>query len=208
MKLEGKVGPQVLADGNDADVRLNKVGALAVADAAARYYEAVSRGNVYRGSTAVSGVAPGTSIGTTAAFSLWNPPDSGVNLVLLEVSVGYISGTLGAGTIFFVANTNTNAAATTGTAITAVNALVGKTSAAIGKPLTTATLPATPTLVGPFCSLQASLASTAVAPWQIHRYLDGSLAVSPGGTLSLEGVTAAGSSPLLVFGVAWEEVAV
>lgn len=210
MRFDGIVGPPsaALGEGVEAQLRLSKYGYAGVAQASARYAEAVSRGRCYRGQTAVAGVAPGTSIGTTGAFSLYNPANSGVNLVLLEVSMGYISGTLGAGTIFFVANTNINAAATTGTAITAVNALVGSGYTAVGSALTTSTLPATPTVMGPFCSLGASLASTAVQPWQIVRDVGGGIVVAPGATVSLEGVTAAGSSPLVAFGALWEEVAV
>jgi len=177
-----------------------------VASVSAAYQEAVARGRVFRGQTAVSGVAPGTTISTTAAFSLYNPKGSGVNLVIWEFSLGYLSGTLGAGTVAITANTNIAAAATTGTTIAPVNALVGAPFAATGQSLTTATLPAAPSLIGTFCSLGASLASTAVAPWQIVRYVNGSIVVAPGGTVSLQGVTAAGTSPLVLLGAAWEEV--
>lgn len=206
LTIYGKVGPQTLTDGADAALRLGRSGEVIVQHAHARYYEAVKRGNCYTGGTAVTGVAPGTSIGTTAAFSMYNPLDSGVDMVILMVAMGYVSGTLGAGVVHYVANSNTAAAATTGTAIAEVNLLVGKAAANACQLLTTATLPVTPTVMHPFCSLQASLASTAVAPWQVIDYVDGKIIIKPGATVSLEATAAAGSTPLVVYSALFEEV--
>lgn len=184
-------------------------GGLKVAMSQAKYQDAVLRGKCFTGMTAVTGVAPGTSVGTTAAFSLYNPYGSGVYLSLLRVSMGLISGTLGAGTVLYVANLNSAAAATTGTAITVTNCLLGAGSTPQGKPLTTATLPATPTVLRPFCSLtEMVIATTAVNNERIFEDVDGSIIIPPGMTLSLEGVAAAGSSPLVVYGVMWEEITV
>ncbi len=204
--MTGLTGRRTVQDGNFTNLRLEKDCSAAMFSAHADYFDSVRRGNVFSAGTAASGVAPGTSIGTTAAFSLYNPLGSGVNLVVVRTTVGYVSGTLGAGVIHYVANINPAAAATTGTAITPVNCYIGvgiNTSQA--RPLTTATLPASPTIVRPFCSLQASLASTAVGPWQVMEDVRGEFVIAPGCTLSLECTTAAGSSPLLVFGMTWEE---
>lgn len=207
--LNGTVGAASgLVSGTGHAVRLNRSGAVLSAGMSGKYQEAALRGACFSGSTAITGVAPGTSISTTAAFSLYNPAASTVNLVVLRASAGYVSGTFGAGVAMFVANTNNAAAATTGTAITAVNCLFGGGHVAQGRPLTTATLPATPTLVRPFYSLGASLASTAVQPWQIDLDIDGEFVVAPGCTLSIHAAAAAGTSPLVVYGMMWEEVAV
>lgn len=206
MRIFGLVGPRKSSDGASVEPRLGQYGESVVGQAHAKYYEAVSRGRVFSGGTAASGVAPGTAIGTTAAFTLANPAGAKVNLVVLRASVGYVSGTLGAGVIHYVANLNPIAAAVTGTAITAVNALIGSRLQATGLPFTTATLPATPTILRPFVSLGASLASTAVQPWQIVEDVDGEFVIAPGCALSLEGTAAAGSSPLVAFGLTWEEV--
>ena len=187
---------------------LMRSGAYKVAQSHGRYLDAVLRGRCFSGGTAATGVAPGTAIGTTAAFSLYNPPGTGVNLAILKATMGYVSGTLGAGVVHWLANTNVAAAASTGTAITAVNCLLGGGIAAQGKPLTTVTLPVAPTIMRPFCSLQASLASTAVEPWQIVEEVDGEIIVAPGCTISLHGTAAAGATPLVVFGLTWEELPV
>lgn len=201
------VGRSSGASGQYIAGRADESRSHAVFQSHGKYHDAVLRGRCYSAGTAASGVAPGTSIGTTAAFSIYNPLGSGYNLHILRATLGYVSGTLGAGVIHWVANTNPAAAATTGTAITAVNNLLGG-AACVARPFTTATLPASPTVVRPFASLGASLASTAVQPWQIVEDVDSEFVVTPGCTLSLEGTTASGSTPLLVFGVTWEEFAI
>lgn len=179
--------------------------AQAVFAAHGKYHDAVLRGKCYGGATAPTGVAPGTSISTTAAISLYNPAGSGYNLHVLRASMGYVSGTLGAGAVFWLANVLPTATATTGTAITKVNLLFGG-AAGVGSLLTTATIPA-PTIIRPFCNLQASLASTAVAPYFITEDVDSEFVVTPGCTLSLHAQAAAGSTPLVIFGMTWEEFA-
>lgn len=205
IQLQGQVGPQTLTDGALASVRLGKSAEIVQSPLHAHFYEMASRGNLFYGATASSGVAPGTSIGTTAAFALYNPAGSGKNLVVVRASLGYISGTLGAGTIYWCGNTNTVAAATTGTAITPVAGNLASQATSVGQPLTTATLPASPKVLFPAFNLTALLATTAVQPYTVQDMPDGSLIVGPGSTLSLEGVAAAGTSPLVAFGICWVE---
>jgi hypothetical protein len=195
MRFEGVVGAPSgqLGDGVERAIRLGKLGELVVGGGA-RYAEAVRRGACFRAQTAVSGVAPGTVIGTAAALSLANPLGSGIDLAILEVSMGYISGTLGAGSVMLCGNRITTGAVPTGTVITAVNARIGDPRTATGQAKTTATLAVAPSVIGPFCSIGAHLASTAVAPWQIVRDINGGIVIAPGGVFSLQGVAAAGTS--------------
>lgn len=201
------VGPRNLTTGQVSEDahRADHTGALVVSPFGGLYDSSLF-GRIFHGTTAATGVAPGTAIGTTAAFSLYNPAGNDVDLVVLMARLGYVSGTLGAGFVAWVANTNPAAAAVTGTAITAVNAKLGGGLAAKGKPLTTATLPAAPTLTRVAFNLQASLASTAVAPWVAEDNVDGAIVISPGCTISLEATAAAGTSPLVVYSVTWAEV--
>lgn len=207
MEFKGQVGHFYAADGAELKFAMSRNRAIKSALSQARYQDAVLRGNVFCGGTAATGVAPGTAIGTTAAFSLYNPLGSGVNLVVLKATMGYVSGTLGAGVIHWLANTNPKASATTGTAITGVNCLLGKANS-VGQALTTATLPASPTVLRPFCSLDASLASSVVGTLRVEDAPDGEFIVAPGCTISLHATAAAGTSPLVVFGCTWEEVPV
>lgn len=207
-EAQGQVGVQELGEGAKGTLRQGRDAALVAHLAGAKYYDLVSRGVVYLGQTAVAGVAPGTALGTTAAFSLYNPAGSGKVLVVLQGSMGYVSGTLGAGVVTWAANTTTAQLASdpSGTAIPARNALIGGPANNVGLPLTTVTLAAAPTPVRPFCSLGASLASTAVQPWQVVDDVDGALIVKPGKVLSLHATAAAGSTPLVVFGCMWAEL--
>ena len=206
--LQGQAGPQTLSDGAKALLRQGRTGELIAGLIGARYREAVLRGNVYHASVGSAGVAPGTALGTTAAFTLYNPAGSGKNLVILQASLAYISGTLGAGAVVYAANSNPIAAAVTGTGLTEVNGLVGSGNTPVGQAMHTATLPATPTIVRPFCSLTALLATTAVEPYTVIDDVDGALAIAPGCAVSLEAIAAAGTTPLVLFGMTWEEVPV
>lgn len=168
------------------------------------YYDAAIDGRLFHAATAATGVAPGTAIGTTGAFTLYNPQGSGVYAAIMIASMGYVSGTLGAGSVWHLVNSDTQQTAPTGTAITEIAGAAGGAGPACIA-LTTATIVA-PSIVRPMCSLQASLASTAVAPWQAIDRVDGSIVLRPGQAYTLHATAAAGTSPLVVFGVTWEEI--
>jgi hypothetical protein len=176
-----------------------------VQDAHGRFYEAANNGKLFYGKTADSGVAPGTSISTTGAFTLYNPKGSSVNLAILQGSMGYVSGTLGAGFVAWCANVNLSEAVPTGTAIVSRPGLLGA-QASNGVALTTSTLAVAPIAIRCFATLGASLASTAVQPWQIIDHVDGAIVLPPGGAITLHGVMAAGSTPLVIYSVLWEEI--
>lgn len=203
-------GIQNLAPGStpSSGLRIDRTGGLVVVQGAAEYEEVALRLNSYWAQTAATGVAPGTAIGTGAAFALANPAGSGVNLILMQARMGYVSGTLGAGVVQYCASANVVGAAVTGTAIAPVPALVGNGRQAAGKPFTTATLPAAPVPFAPFASLGASLATTAVQPWQVVDDLKGAICIAPGAAVSLQGTAAGGTTPLVVFGVLWLELPV
>lgn len=208
MILEGKVGPRRLSDGAEGQIRFGRDSELVVGQAHGKYYESVLRGGVFAGATAAAGVAPGTAIGTTTPYTLANPAGSGKNLVVLRVTMGYVSGTLGAGLVVYAANINPVAAAVTGTAITVTNLLLGSRQAGVGLAFTTATVPANPTILRPFCILDAALATSVVGARQIVEDVDGEFVIAPGCALSLQGIAAAGTSPLVMFGMTWEEVSI
>jgi len=207
IEIQGRVGPGYANDGAIQDPRLTKDLGFAVQDLHGRFYEAVVRGTVFEAVTATTGVAPGTAIGTTGAFTLYNPTGSGKNLVLLDMDMGYVSGTLGSGTIYICANTNPNAAAVTGTAITPTNLLIGA-PVGVGKAFTTSTLPVAPTPIHPVWTISPMLATTVFAPIDVRLLVDGKYIISPGCALSFASVAGAGTSPLLTFSMSWEEVPV
>ena len=172
-----------------------------------KHFHAVSSGRVFGGETAASGVAPGTALGTTGPFTLHNPLGSGVYASILQASMGYISGTLGAGLVVWAVNVDPQLALPTGTAITVRNMLVAGVRAD-GQVLafTTSTI-GTPVGLRPAFLLDASLATTAgVGMRSMVDYVDGAIVLAPGGTVTLQGIAAAGATPLVDFGANWAEV--
>jgi hypothetical protein len=95
--VTGKVGIQSNADGSTTLLRQGKQGQLISDSLHGQYFESNLRTTVYTASNAVAGVAPGTALGTTPPIAIYNPINSGVNAVVRNASVGYVSGTLGAG---------------------------------------------------------------------------------------------------------------
>ena len=162
---EMQVGPRAVNDGDFSGGRAARTGEALFGMIHPRFYEQAKRGNLYSGHTAVTGVAPGTAIGTTAAFALYNPAGSGFDLVMLEADMSYLSGTLGIGFVSYVGHTNPAQAAITGTAIPVVNGKVSG-AAGVGKPLTTATVPASGSPFRLFANLPPILASSVVTPWR------------------------------------------
>jgi hypothetical protein len=209
MLAEGRVfgsGSTGVADNTPVFNRYTKHNALAVADVGGHLYEYAIRGKLWHVHTAATGVAPGTAIGTTAAFALYNAKGSGVNVVVLHGAMGIISGTIGAGVVDWCQNTNLAEAVPTGTAITARPGLVAGAAPAGGVALTTATLAATPSPARVFCNLmQLVAATTATNNFQIFDLVDGAIVIPPGGSVSLQATAAAGSSPLVVYSVAFAE---
>lgn len=203
-EFQGRVGNQTLSDNARATLRLGR-GGDQIVNLGGQYYELAMRGQLFHAQTAVTGVAPGTAIGTTAAFALANPTGSNKDLVVIVAKLGYVSGTLGAGVVDWCGHTDPAQAAITGTAITPVNGYLSGGSPQ-GRPFTTATVPASGKPFRVFGNLQASLASTAVAPWLIEDKVDGAIVIPPGTAVSLQATAAGGSSPVVVYSVTWAEL--
>lgn len=199
-------GSQTLVDGSTGEGRIGRTGEEILSQLHPDLYETTKRGNLFSGATAVTGVAPGTAAGTTAAFALYNPSNSGFDLVIQKASMSYLSGTLGIGFVNWYVHTATTqaGAAVTGTAITAVSGN-GSGRGAVGRPLTTATVVAG-VLARLFGNLPPMLASSVLAPWRLDDDVNGALIVPPGAAVSLQATAAAGTSPLVIYGCTWEEV--
>jgi hypothetical protein len=205
MEIQGKVGPIYAQDGTTADPRLTRDGGATVQDLHGHFYESAYRGALFTACNAVAGVAPGTALGTAPPLTLWNPPNSGKNLVVLKATAGYVSGTLGAGVIVYAQNPQLTLPSS-GTQLTAISSQIGNGATAACKPNTGSTVAATQTIVRPAWSLGASLATTAGDPWALVDIPDGEFIILPGNAFSLSGITAAGSTPLMIFSLLWEEV--
>lgn len=179
-------------------------GETAVVDAHARYMDAVLGGNVF---TAANTATQALSLGSATATGiiLSNPAGSGKNLVILEIA-SYISAAITAvANVAVFVNKNAVAAATVHTTpITPTNALVGG-STGVGLVDSAATLPAAPTLVRSLYGWHWVTAGTPAVQLGTKDEVAGAIILSPGTTLSVQGVTVAHSA---ISSITWEEVAV
>jgi hypothetical protein len=210
-QLLSRVGPLFSTDGTTPPARGGKTGELVVGQAHGKYYEAVSRGNVYSASVPPgTGVAPGTTLTTSGnAFVLYNPKGSGKRLKVLRTAAGYISGTLGAGYLTYACrNDPTVTAPSSGTAITPVNNDIGAANNAVAVPRFNGTLDSAPTALRPFCSFGAFVGGANNDPSSCTDDNDGEFVIEPGCSLVVTGVAGSGTSPLIAIGMTWEEIPV
>lgn len=209
MDLEIVVGNNQsgVGDGAPFTARGGKTGELVVGLVHPTYYEAASRGRVFTATVGVGGVAPGTAVGTTPGLYLHNPVGSGVWLVPIKASCGYVSGTLGAGQVLYTTNLGAASANPTGgTSLTPVATNLGNGATSSGKAFTGSTTATQTALRSTGWILGASLATTAALPSLLVDLLDGEFVIQPGFGLGLQGLTAAGTSPLVIYSMSWEEV--
>jgi len=207
MRSDIKVGMISAADGTEVQARAGRSGETIVGNAHGFYAETAQRGATMEVCTAVAGVAPGTVLSTTPPLALWNPPASGKNLVVLKASMGYVSGTLGAGSLCLAAVLSQATVPTTGTELTPVCSMLGL-ARGVGRTFQGSTLASVPQIIRPLFTVGAFLATTAQVPVDCVDVLDGSIVVTPGTVLVLQEVGAAGTTPLTLLSFTWEEVAV
>ena len=204
-RLFGRVGRAFVSSGSHAEVRQGLNADMITAHGKGRHAEAASWNQIFIASTAVAGVAPGTAISTTPPMDVHNPANSGVLVSILKVTVGYVSGTLGAGSLIYTKNTQ-EAAPSGGSALTPSNGnlsrSVGLASAGQGR-----TIDATPTIIRPSgIVFGASLATTAALPIVAQDVVDGEIILQEKESFCVEGVMAAGSTPKVMISVTWQEI--
>lgn len=184
--------------------RADRNGALVVSQGSADLAEMVINGQVMTAVNAVAGTAPGTALATTAPLSLWNPPGSGKNLVILHASLGYVSGTLGAGCWVFAQTPQ--ATLPTGTELTPVANLLGAPRG-VGRAFTGANaVSSVPTIVRPTFSTGPILATTTFQPVEFVDDVKGGIVVTPGNALVLTFIGGAGTTPLVIHCIKYAEV--
>ena len=207
------VGPVLGADGSTpATGRQAKTGESAVSQVHGEYFEPASRGVLAFASDQGAGIATNTSIGTTAIFSLYNPINSSKRLAISKVSLGYFSGTLGAGPVYHCVTPQVSGVASTqptgGVSLTSYWSNIYNLSLSanpIGLARTGSTV-VTPVVYRHFCSLFAELASTANGIQACTEELNGEIVLEPGGSYQLQSVCATGTTPKITVGIMWEEV--
>jgi hypothetical protein len=194
------VGPSIAADGDYTTLRGGRSGEGIFSACHAGYYEAVYRGNCYSAGNAAA-ITFGTALTATGVtYHLYNPFNSGKNLVVLKCAINIITAST-SGSIVYCANVIGSAAApTTPTKLTVVNNLLGSANVGVGQALSVAGLPAVPTQLRPVAGATATLANVTS---QFIDWIDGEFIVGPGCVLSIQGITIVGTG---LCGMSWEEV--
>lgn len=204
MIAEIKAGPQFLSDGAPATLRGDKTGAAVFTAAHAQYLEPAYRGTIMEACTAAAGVAPGTALSTTPPIAIWNPPSSGKNIAILKTSMGYVSGTFGAGTMVYAVVPSQTTVPTTGTELVPQSTLIGAPRG-VGRVFSGSTLAAVPTILRPAFTFGAILATSVFPPDVILDLVDGAIIVAPGTVFCMQGIATAGTTPLALLAFSYEE---
>ncbi len=200
-----------VADGAYIKSRATRDGAQTVQPLHGQFYEASLRAFKYVASTGVAGVTvsalTATAVGSSGFFSLYNPRNSYVNVVIDKVVVSYQSGTSAVGCLYHVINPVAGAAPTAGTAITSQNSLVGGPAGVATAMSGTVTFNAAVTIYRPlgFTTVMTSAATN--NPGQLIDEVNGEIMLLPGATWGLQLIgTAATSGGVYGVSVAYEEV--
>lgn len=204
--LFGRVGEVLEGVGGEGPLRLGRTRELIVNQDGGQFQEAAINGKIYIASGVVAGIAPGTVFSTTPPMALWNPPNSGILTVLLQVYLAYVSGTLGAGFMAHGFTPGQNTIPTGGTELTTRAGLLsdsrGETRAFAGS-----TLVAAPTIIRPSISMGPALATTAAFPFIVPDNVEGAIVIPPGAVWAYQGATlGAGTTPLVCIGAIYKEV--
>ncbi len=208
--LQATVGPDNNnpGAGSSGAVRRGPEGGVYSSPITARYQAAVLRGNVY-GVANQTGVTSQAGLSaTTPVLTLYNPADSGVNLVLWYASAIFMVAFAATSEVWLAASTDATAAAVTGTATTTDrNMLIGSSGNQKASPLLAATLPAAPIALSQLGVGLTGAITTAPVANAVERWYDGGIILKPNTAVSIQTGTASGAIATLCEYI-WEEVAV
>jgi hypothetical protein len=96
VSVKGRVGPDTLADGTEAPVRMGKTAELVFTELHGRFYEQTVRGAVFSGGMGLTSISNATytvgGIGatTTPVAGVYNPSTSSVNVVVLQAVLSVV----------------------------------------------------------------------------------------------------------------------
>jgi hypothetical protein len=204
MIAELKVGVQTNADGAQITARAGKDGEVIAQDGHARYQEAVYRGNVF---STMNTVGQAVSVALATAYTglaLYNPINSGKNLVLFSVGVTptVAIGSAIVGNVGLMVGVGPNfAAPTTVTTANIYNNLLNGAAASVAKAYTTATLTPAPTLFKNLVSYLGAAVDAQVFAASTFE-LAGQIILPPGSLIAVYSLTAL----TIAADFTWEEI--
>lgn len=223
--LEGQVGPRQAADGAPLPSRLDKTGATVVTDAHGRFQEAALRGKLFSDGMALTSIANATfstgTLGATATpiLGVWNPLNSGINLVILQARLQVVNTALqvtGPGAFMWCTSFG-NGAISTGNAPLSRSTLqpVGSVAKGLaGVALTALTNNLTVRESsglggGPVSNLSTLQTAAGLMPFSTADVdnIDGGYIVPPGGVLALLCTTNPPVAISAASSLLWEEIA-
>lgn len=198
MDLEGR---KINAGTNAVIALADKDNSPLVTPAASKHEFSSIQGEIFIGANP-GGTPVTTQAGlsvTTPALTLYNPTASGVNLVLLTVTVGINAAPAAASTLMLAYNSITASAPSSTTDATMISSKVGSTAAPNGRCYRVATLAASPTA---FRYIGSVLAASSTGVVRIVDNVDGEIVIPPGGCISIQATTAIS----ILTSFTWKEV--
>lgn len=210
--VQGVGGPEFVADGVAADLRLGKNGQQIVAELAGKYYEDAYRAGLGQSPGGIFHAGAASNIpasGTAAGPVLYNPVNSGKNVIPIKIRLSLPATTTAAGTVYIAYATGLTTAPTGTTNMAAapygpggVPGAIGSASRSVGQAFSAATLAAAAAELFPLAQK-----ATAVGIVSLADDLDGSLILPPGSLITLY-TSAADTTPAHNVGFSWQEAAV
>lgn len=216
MLNEIRAGAISTSDGTVNPARGTKNGALAIAEAQGKYYEQVSRGNVFSlvlaawTTTVNAGNINAAAAAADTQFALWNPANSGKNLSLLKFGVWPISGTAPVAGVFHSKGTAPTVASSALTPV--ANNLIGNTVTSVAGYMSSAAGAAL-TGGGALTLIRAAdlfiTAGTAanLGGYKVIENIDGDIVIPPG-MMWVPTWQAAGTTFLGGYSITWEELTI
>lgn len=181
-----------------------------MAYSSALYYPDVIAGSVFVGATAAAGVALPISTGTAVTFGLWNTSTS-KNAVLMDIDIGFTSGTIALGE-FGLANQYCGFAIGTAAPLSAVTTGTPKNAyLGLGNASAMTFIPATATLTAGGTAVKwlgrsNESATPGLGIYDGHYELNGKIIVPPGQLVFLCGSVA--QTGIFTCSMTWNEVPV
>jgi hypothetical protein len=212
----GQVGPRLVADGSNTEVRQIRDGGLAVADTHGRYAELTSRGQVYSVFTPLSGAlmiaayAAPPAAGAAVLLTVLNPLGSGVNFEIIRSYVNHVSAGTGAGAGAWAYCTAVqNASITLATNAIATNhfnpQITGKSKVWITPSGLTGGTVFQNTRLLPSAILAGAVITSATAGLAVTDEVAGDVVVPPGVAITIA-PPSAGTAHTAAVGLTWAEI--
>ena len=202
--------PNAATGTSNQPIAQDQAGSVFLSEFFPRYSQATLQGDVFEMNFPAAAFAAPSST-ALGAFNLFNPANSGKNLILLDAQVALTAFTpvtsvaTAIGVIFIPNQTPTS---TTSTGVTIYNALVGSGNASVAKGYVTGTV------VGASVLAQRVLAdfwiNTAVgaSPLIAKDEIAGAIIIPPGSGIEIQGVSGTEADVTGIVGLTWVELPV